>query len=134
MKAIVRFAIGYSVGALIVASILMSRGDGFEGVGRLLISWLPMGAIYCAVAVVVLRLFKIGRLLGMFELCGSCVGLFPLISGLWPTYSMRWDLALIMVVVQCVVLSATIFAVHFVHHLIGSDKPDNPTGSGQPPQ
>ena len=120
MKAIVRFVIGYIVGALIVASILMARGDSLENTSRLLISWLPMVAAYGAVLVVALRLAKAAEWFGVFELCGMCVGLFPLISGLWPTYSMRWDLALIMVVVQCVALTATVFIAFFCRRLIRS--------------
>lgn len=130
MKTIIRFVIGYAVGVLLVASLLISRGDAFENVARLLASWLPIGAAYCAVAAVVLRLNKLGRLFGMFELCGLCVGLFPLFSGLWPTYSMRWDLALIMVVVQCIALLVTVVVVFFVNRLVGSLRKSN----GQPPQ
>lgn len=110
----------------------MSRGDAVESVARLLVSWLPIAAVYCAVAAVVLRLnkHKLGRLFGMFELCGLCVGMFPLFSGLWPTYSMRWDLALIMVAVQCVALAATMLVVFFVNQLIGSLRKSD----GNPPQ
>lgn len=130
MKAIIRFVVGYAVGVLLVASLSLSRGDAFESVVRLLAYWLPIGAVYCAVAAVVLQLNKIGRLFGMFEVCGLCVGLFPLFSGLWPTYWMRWDLALIMVAVQCVSLLATIIVVFFVNRFVGSLRKSN----GQPPK
>jgi hypothetical protein len=126
MKSLLRFVVGYAVGVLLVGSWLLSRGDAFESVARLLASWLPIAVVYGAIAATILRLNRLSRLLGMLELCGLCIGLFPLFSGLWPTYSMRWDLALIMIAVQCVALAATIIVMFAVSRLIGSlRKSDN---------
>jgi len=120
MKTIIRFAIGYAIGALLVGSWLMSQGDDLEGATRLLVSWLPIGAVYCAIAVIVLRASKLYRMVGMLELPGLCVGLFPLFSGLWPTYSMRWDLALIVVAVQCAASAVAVGAVFLVNRVVVS--------------
>jgi hypothetical protein len=129
MKTIIRFAIGYTIGALLVGSWLMSQGDALEGAARLLVSWLPIGAVYCALAVTVLRASKLHRMFGMLELSGLCVGLFPLFSGLWPTYSMRWDLALIMVAVQCAALALAVGAVFLSNRFVGSLRKSD----GEPP-
>lgn len=120
MKKLVRFAAGYVVGCLLTTAWVVSKGDPVENACWLLMWWLPIAAVYYAITIVVLRRLQIFGLIGMLELCGLCVGLFPLVSGLWPTYWMRWDLALIMVVVQCVALSATVFIAYFFHRLIGT--------------
>lgn len=130
MKTTIRFVVGYAVGVLLAGSSLISRGDGFESVSWLLASWLPIGVAYFVVAAAALLPSKLGRLFGMFELCGLCVGLFPLLSGWWPTYSMRWDLALIMVVVQCSALLVTVVFSFLINRLVGSLRESN----GQPPQ
>jgi hypothetical protein len=132
MKALSRFFAGYAAGLLFMGSWLIWKGDSLESVARLLVLWLPITALYCAVTTVVLRSNKqtLGRLSGMFELCGLCVAAFPLVSGLWPTYMMRWDLALMMIAVQCVALAATMGVVVLVNQIIGSRLKSD----GNPPQ
>jgi hypothetical protein len=129
MKSLLRFVVGYAVGVLLVGSWLLSRGDAFESVARLLASWLPIAVVYGAIAATILRLNRLSRLLGMLELCGLCIGLFPLFSGLWPTYSMRWDLALIMVAVQCAALALAVGAVFLSNRFVGSLRKSD----GEPP-
>lgn len=127
MKSLVRLVVGYAVGVLLVGSWLVSQGDAIGTVTRLLVAWLPIAAAYAAIAATLVRFAKVSRLAGMFELCGLCIGLFPLFSGLWPTYSLRWDLAIFMVAIQFVALAATITGVFAVSRLIGSiGKPDGP--------
>tara|TARA_R110002094_G_scaffold62118_1_gene72524 strand:- start:288 stop:671 length:384 start_codon:yes stop_codon:yes gene_type:complete len=120
MKMMIRFWVGYLGGILLAVSWLVSRGDGFEAVMRALAAWLPVAAVYCAILAITLSLSKLGRLVGMLELCGLCVALLPLFSGFWPPYYMRWDVALIMIAVQCVALGVAVAVVFFVNRFIGS--------------
>jgi hypothetical protein len=129
MKTIIRFSIGYTIGALLVGSWLISQGDAVEGTTRLLVSWLPIGTVYGALVATALRAGKLYRMIGMLELSGLCVGLFPLFCGLWPTYSMHWELALIMVAVQCAALALAVGAVFLANRFVGSLR--NP--DGEPP-
>lgn len=108
-KPIKRFATGYLVGALLVGIwMIIAKGDSLKNPPLLVLLWLPITAVYCALAIVLLRRLKLIHLAGILELCGVCVGLFPPFCGLWPTYAMRWDLALELLAFQWVVLSVVV--------------------------
>jgi hypothetical protein len=56
--------------------------------------WAPIGMVYGLLIPMLFKWARVADLFGIMEICGVCVGSFPLYCGLWPTYWMRWDLAL----------------------------------------
>lgn len=118
-KSIFREICGYLVGAVAVGTVLLAKGDAVKNVLRLLGLWLPIVAAYGVAVVLLLKRMGLARMAGMLELCGACVGVMPLFCGLWPTYWMRWDLALIIVVVQWVALSLVVLLRVLFQKVVG---------------
>jgi hypothetical protein len=108
LKAVYRLLYGYLAGAIAVAALSFCQGSDPKNIIRLLLLSLPIAALYGIAIILILG--RIGKALsfGMMELSGVCIGLMPYFSGLWPIYWMRWDMALLMVAVQCTVLSLLI--------------------------
>lgn len=101
---------GYCGGIAILAAILIAKGDAMSGLVRLVMLWLPIAASYAGIVLLVLKRVGLAQMPGMLELCGACIGAMPLFCGLWPTYWMRWDLALLMTEWQCAILTIVIVA------------------------
>jgi|SRR5580693_5754712 hypothetical protein len=99
---------GYVVGALLLALILILSGAEVRNVIKVLMLWLPINAVYGLAIVLLLRRMGLAQMVGMSELCGVCIGVMPQFSGLWPTYWMRWDVALVMIAIQCIVLTVVV--------------------------
>jgi YD repeat-containing protein len=119
MRTARRFIVGNAVGDLIFGIILVFSGNGASApltdhmmsFGIILAQWIPVFIVYGVLIIVVLKRLKISELIGIVELCGFCVGLFPVppFGALWPNYAWRWDLALFYTAIQCAFLSAIIF-------------------------
>jgi len=106
MKSSIKIFVGYIVGCILVAVALTLRGDDLITVGKLVALWLPIFIIYSLIALVALHRLKISLPGGVLELMGGCIGIFPLFSGLWPIYWMRWDIALIVITFHVTILTA----------------------------
>lgn len=120
-KTILKVLGGYIIGVVIVTLILTLSGDALRNVIKLLILWLPINAAYSFAIVLLLRQMGIAQMPWMFELCGTCIGAMPLFSGLWPIYWMRWDVALAMVVIQCLGLTLVVSFFALLQKIVGSD-------------
>ena len=92
--------------------ILLHNNNYIDGIKSAFIAfglWLPISIVYGAFFYFTLVFLKINNLFGMMELCGFCVGLFPLFFDLWPPYMWRLDLALHFCLIQFAVLLLVIF-------------------------
>lgn len=115
-----RMCFGYLIGAAGVGVDLIARGDGVKVVLKLLALWLPIGAVYLVASYFALSRMRLAMLGGMLELCGICIGVMPLLSGVWPTYWMRWNLALVIIAWQCSVLALAICGRWLLQRLISA--------------
>src|SRR5262245_37197438 len=75
---------------------------------RLLGLWILLFCPYLCFLLLTSTLLRALHFNGVPLACGIWIGIFPLISGLWPTYWWRWDLALFWMAVQC---SSLVFIV-----------------------
>jgi len=107
-KTLIKLLGGYVVGAMVFALILILSGAEVRNVIKLLMLWLPINAVYGFAVVLLLRRIGLAQVVGMSELCGVCIAVMPQFSGLWPTYWMRWDVALVMIAIQCIVLTVVV--------------------------
>jgi hypothetical protein len=113
MKIILRFISGYVIGDLIVTLILLGSDkqwiSHFGGAMFVLSLWAPIGMVYGLLIPILFKWARVADLFGIMEICGVCVGSFPLYCGFWPTYWMRSDLALAITLIQwlsiCTVLA-----------------------------
>jgi hypothetical protein len=133
MRKLARFIAAYFVGVTIAASVYVSKGDSLQNVVHVLALWLPISVVYGAATIAVLRRLKAIGMLGILEVSGMCIALFPLFTGGWPTYWMRWDLGILMVSVQCVALSLSAVIVFLINKRIKPNQSTDPAlSSGTP--
>jgi hypothetical protein len=114
-----KFGAGYVAGMIFVFCLLAAQGSPLASSLKLLLLWLPIGFIY---GLIIMPIASRSKVLGMplsLGICGACVGSFPLVSGLWPTYWMRLDAALVVLGIQCSVLLMAMVARYCVHRVIG---------------
>jgi hypothetical protein len=90
------------------------RAGSSTNVVRIAALWLPIALVYCVLTMFALKRCKMDRLSWSLEICGFCVGAFPVVSGLWPTYFMRLDLAVIFVAIQCSILGVAMLIRYFL--------------------
>jgi hypothetical protein len=133
MRQFTRVVVAYLAGVAIAASVYISEGDALKNVLYVLTLWLPISVVYGAVTIAVLRKLKAISALGILEVCGLCIALFPVFTGGWPTYWMRWDLAIFMISVQCVALSLSALIVFLINKRIKPNQSPDPTPAGVTP-
>jgi hypothetical protein len=117
MKLVLRFIIGDIIGNVIVGFFLSAHGDYLSSVCKGLSLWIPMSVVYGAATIIILKRLGIAQLTGMMEICGLGIGLFPPFFGLWPPYMWIWQLAVLLVVMQCVSISFIAFVIWIVYRL-----------------
>ncbi len=111
----VRFCLGYLIGSLAVSCAICFMGESWTNLGRLLLLWLPITLAYGILPVSILRCIHVAEFAGSLEICGVCVAAFPLISGLWPTYWFRFDVAIRLAAIQCSILVIAMFIRYIVY-------------------
>lgn len=116
-KLALRFCAGYLVGGLVVLCTMLVFGDALVNAARLTLLWAPIAFAYGVLTVTMLRVINMARLTLSLAICGFCVGMFPLVSGLWPTYWMRFDLAIRICGLQLSILTAVMLLRYFVHRI-----------------
>lgn len=107
LRIIAGFCVSYLVGNFFVVVTHSLLGDEIYAILKVLLDWLPVSLVYAALAAVVLSRLGLNTVFGMVELCGFWIGLLPLLF-LWPPYMCIWNLAVPLVLAQCVSIAVVI--------------------------
>jgi uncharacterized membrane protein len=114
MKLIQRFILGAIAGTALFCFTHAFLGDDPRAICIGLSTWIPVSAVYSLTTIIILKRLGLAQLTGMMEACGLCIGLIPFL-GLFPPYMWAWQLAILLISLQCASIFFTAFAVWIFH-------------------
>lgn len=107
LPVIAKFCVWYLIGNFLVMITHILLGDEIYAILKVLLAWLPVSAIYATLAAILLTRLGLNTVLGMVELCGFWIGVFPLLF-FWPPYMCILELAVLCVLAQCVSVAVVV--------------------------
>jgi hypothetical protein len=133
-KTALRFFLGYAIGWLIVFCVMFFPDCSLIRIPNILwilVLWLPIALVYGILIITALKYINIARLTWSFEICGLCVGVFPLVSGMWPTYWFIFPAAIYLIGIQCSILTFAMLILYLMHRIMKrNSSPVQPSTSG----